>query len=236
LRVHGAENVVDRAVFASGADRQEATEERVATLGLKQVVQSPQLFLVVSDLNVLRPVWRNVEGATKTEASRMPVPLHPFVIEELKQWKLATLNHSDDNYLFPSIAKNGSQPIQPDMILKRHIRPALERIGVKKRIGWHSFRHGLATMLRQKGVDIKTAQEMLRHANSRITADVYQQCVSEENRRLRISFFGVYLPRACLSTLQHSRRGHERKGHAHKPWVLIGLWRGRRGSNPRPLP
>jgi site-specific recombinase XerD len=72
--------------------------------------------------------------------------------------------------------------MQPDMILKRHIRPALERLGIKKRIGWHSFRHGLATMLRQKGVDLKTAQELLRHANSRITQDIYMQAVSEEKR------------------------------------------------------
>ena len=63
------------------------------------------------------------------------------------------------------------------MILKRHIRPALERIGVRKKIGWHSFRHGLATMLRQNGVDIKTAQELLHHANSRVTMDIYQQAL-----------------------------------------------------------
>jgi len=132
--------------------------------------------------NVTHSVWHNVEGDTKTEASRKPVPLHPLVIVELNQWKLATLYHSDDDYLFPSIAKNGSQPMQPDMILKRHIRPALERLGIKKRIGWHSFRHGLATMLRQKGVDLKTAQELLRHANSRITQDIYMQAVSEEKR------------------------------------------------------
>jgi integrase len=132
--------------------------------------------------NVTHSVWRNVEGDTKTEASRKPVPLHPFVIAELIQWRLATLYNSDDDYLFPSIVKNGSQPITPDMILRRHIRPALVRIGVEKQIGWHSFRHGLATMLRQKGVDIKTAQELLRHANSRITQDIYQQAVSEEKR------------------------------------------------------
>ena len=132
--------------------------------------------------NVTHSVWHNVEGDTKTEASRKPVPLHPLVVEALKQWKLTTLYRSDDDYLFPSIAKNGTQPIQPDMILKRHIRPALERIGVTKRIGWHSFRHGLATMLRQKGVDVKTAQELLRHANSRITLEIYQQSVSEEKR------------------------------------------------------
>jgi integrase len=130
--------------------------------------------------NVTHSVWRNVEGDAKTEASRKPVPLHTFVIAELIQWKLSPLYHSDDDYLFPSFVKKGSQPIQPDMILRRHIRPALSRIGVKKQIGWHSFRHGLATRLRQKRVDIKAAQELLRHANSRITQDIYQQAVSEE--------------------------------------------------------
>lgn len=68
------------------------------------------------------------------------------------------------------------------MLLKRHIRPALAELGITKRIGWHSFRHGLAVMLRQHGVDIKTAQELLRHANSRITMDVYSQAVSEQKR------------------------------------------------------
>jgi integrase len=137
----------------------------------------------LNQANVTRSVWRNVEGDAKTEASRKPVPIHPIVIEQLKQWRLVTLYQSEEDYLFPSIAKNGSQPITPDMILRRHIRPALERIGVTKRIGWHSFRHSLGTMLRQKGVDVKTAQELLRHANSRTTMDLYQQSVSEEKRR-----------------------------------------------------
>jgi Phage integrase family len=73
------------------------------------------------------------------------------------------------------IQLNGRQLLQPDMILKRHLRPALEALGIKKQIGWHSFRLGLATMLRQQGVDLKLAQAMLRHANSRITLEVYQQ-------------------------------------------------------------
>jgi integrase len=98
--------------------------------------------------NVTRSIWRNVVGNTKTEASRKPVPLHPVVIEELKQWRLASLYRSEDDFLFPSIAKNGTQAISPDTILKRHIRPALKRIGVTKEIGFHSFRHGLGTTLR----------------------------------------------------------------------------------------
>jgi site-specific recombinase XerD len=88
------------------------------------------------------------------------------VVEELKKWRKVSIYRSDDDFLFHSIAKNGAQPISPDMILKRHIRPSLERIGITKKIGWHSLRRGLATMLRWQGVDLKTAQELLRHANS----------------------------------------------------------------------
>jgi integrase len=132
--------------------------------------------------NITRSIYRNVIGNTKTRASRKPVPLHPILVEELKRWRSESLYRADSDFLFPSIQKNGSQPLQPDMILKRHIRPALEQMGVKKRIGWHSFRHGLSQFLRQRGIDVKIAQELLRHANSRITLDIYQQTVTEERR------------------------------------------------------
>ena len=138
--------------------------------------------LETNEANVIRSIWHNVVGETKTEASRKPVALHPLVGAELSQWKLHSEYNSEDDFLFPSIQKNGTQPIQPEMVLRRHIRPALEELGVNKRIGWHSFRHGLATMLRQLGVDVKTAQEMLRHANPRITMEFYQQAVTEEKR------------------------------------------------------
>ena len=69
-----------------------------------------------------------------------------------------------------------------DTVLKKHIRPLLVEMGVEKRIGWHSFRHGLGTMLRQVKVDLKVAQEMLRHANPAITMGLYQQAVTEEKR------------------------------------------------------
>jgi integrase len=47
-------------------------------------------------------------------------------------------------------------------------------MGVNKRIGWHSFRHGLSQLLRLRGIDVKIAQDLLRQANSRITLDIYQ--------------------------------------------------------------
>jgi integrase len=41
--------------------------------------------------------------------------------------------------LFPSLQKNGAHPIAPDMILRRHVAPALKKLGIEKHIGWHSF-------------------------------------------------------------------------------------------------
>jgi integrase len=82
--------------------------------------------------NITRSIYRNVVGKPKTKASRKPMPLHPIVVQELKQWKSESPYRADSDFLFPSIQKNGSQPLQPDMIFERHIRPVL---GVTKTIG-----------------------------------------------------------------------------------------------------
>jgi len=148
--------------------------------------------------DVRRSIWRNVEGETKTEASRKPVPLHPVIIAELEQWRNESLYASDGDFIFPSIEKNGKQPISPETILRRQIRPALKKLGITKRVGYHTFRHTLATMLRQKGIDLKTAQELLRHANPRITMGIYQQAVSEEKRAAQSRVVAGLIPGGVL--------------------------------------
>ncbi|HEY1679990.1 MAG TPA: tyrosine-type recombinase/integrase [Candidatus Sulfotelmatobacter sp.] len=82
---------------------------------------------------VTHSIFRNVQGETKTTGSRKPVPLPPVVVEELKIWRAASLYRSEKDYLFPSIQKNGKQPLQPDMILRRHVGPALIRLALTSR-------------------------------------------------------------------------------------------------------
>jgi integrase len=118
----------------------------------------------------------------------------------------------DDDFIFPSVRLEGKQPLSPDTLLKKIIRPALIRAGIKgKAIGWHSFRHSLATNLRAAGVDLKTAQELLRHANSRITLDVYTRAISANKREANNKVMRWSWKRARRRRFQHPRQ-HPRDG------------------------
>ncbi len=155
------------------------------------------------EVNVLRSCVRNRFGDTKTECSRRPVPLHPLVLAALLEWKEESLYKADADFLFPSIRLNGEKPLSPDSLLKRSIRPALQRAGiVGKQIGWHNFRHSLATNLRAMGVDVKVAQELLRHANSRTTLDIYTRAVSQQKRDANTKLVEMLVPMG-RKMLQH---------------------------------
>ena len=67
---------------------------------------------------------------------------------------------------------NGKQPYWPETPLKCFVQLAANRLGITKQISWHSFRRTCATLLRGSGEDVKTTQELMRHANCRLTLDV----------------------------------------------------------------
>ncbi len=153
------------------------------------------------EVQIERAVVRNRFGKVKTRASQKPVPLHSWVAEALLVWRGCSEFGGDEHFLFPSVRLNGQVPLSSDTVLKKIIRPALEAAGIKdKVIGWHSFRHSLATNLRSLGVDVKVAQEFLRHANSRITMDIYTRAVSEEKRSASGRQIQMLLGGAALET------------------------------------
>ena len=157
------------------------------------------------EIALKRSCVRNRFGETKTQASRRPVPLHPLVLESLLLWKRTSDYLRDGDFLFPSLRLRGDKPLSPDTLLKKIIRPALQRAGIKgKVIGWHSFRHSLATNLRSLGVDVKVAQELLRHANSRTTMDIYTHAVSEQKHEATRKVVDLLVPQKTARTdLQH---------------------------------
>ena len=49
-------------------------------------------------------------------------------------------------------------------------------------VGWHTLRHSLGTLMKANGEDVKTIQETLRHANFKVTMDVYTQGITAIRR------------------------------------------------------
>ena len=184
-------DVLTPSEFSSLVQKLSLREKAMVLLAGSTGLRRSEMFaLRWSDINFLtmevavtRSCVRNRFGNVKTKASGKPVPLHQSVCDVLLDWRRESLYREDGDFLFPSVRLNGKQPLMPDMVLKKIIRPALKEAGVRgKIIGWHSFRHSLATNLRSMGVDVKVAQELLRHANSRTTMDIYTQAVSADKR------------------------------------------------------
>lgn len=134
------------------------------------------------ELSVERSIVGKAVGKCKTEVSKKPVPLHPALTDELWLWKQASSFTSPEDWIWGSPATGGERPLWPENLLRRYIRPAAERAGIKKPIGFHCFRHSLSTLLKANGEDVKVVQELLRHANSRITLDTYTQAVTPAKR------------------------------------------------------
>jgi integrase len=70
-------------------------------------------------------------GEAKTAASSQPVPLHPDVAQALRKWQQVTDYRKDSDFLFPSVRSNGEVPVWPDTLLKKVIRPAVERARIQ---------------------------------------------------------------------------------------------------------
>ncbi|HZQ67770.1 MAG TPA: tyrosine-type recombinase/integrase [Terriglobales bacterium] len=111
------------------------------------------------------------------------MPLDAGLAEVLLFWRARTPYNQNQDWVFGSPEKSGQQPYWPDSLLRKVIRPAALRAGINKRIGWHTFRHSFATLLKANGEDVKVVQESLRHANSRITLDTYTQAESAAKRK-----------------------------------------------------
>ncbi len=146
------------------------------------------------EISVTRSIWHQVMGDCKTEASAKPVPLDSYMAEDLLRWRRQSDYAGLDDYVFASETMRGKQPFWPDNLMKRHIRPVAKANGINKQIGWHTFRHTFGTLLKANGEDVKTVQELLRHANSRITLEVYTQAVNSHKRAAQSKVVRMMVP------------------------------------------
>jgi len=156
-----------------------------------------------NELHVQRTAWRptQVVEQTKTEASRGAVPVIPELATHLE-------NHRND---FPAsgfifTGAKARRPLDLHNLAKRVIRPALEKKNISW-CGWHGFRRGLATNLYELGVEARTRQAILRHADVSVTEKHYVKPVSQVSAAAMAKFQGA------LKAKKKARADQKRKGH-----------------------
>jgi hypothetical protein len=85
----------------------------------------------------------------------------------------------------------------------------------------------LATNFRAAGADLKTAQELLRHANSRITLEIYTRTISATKREANNKVFEMLMgtkkeeisapSRRTRSLLEGNKKGTDNLQHPSTP-------------------
>jgi integrase len=106
---------------------------------------------------------------------------------DLLAWYEMTPYRDPDDFVFTSDSsragkKRGKQPLWLSTIMRYYIQPVVKRLGINKRVSWHTFRRTYTTLLHANGEDVKVVQELLRHSSSRITMDVYAQAQTPAKR------------------------------------------------------
>jgi hypothetical protein len=65
------------------------------------------------------------------------------------------------------------------------IQPIAKKLSLQTRIGWHTFRSTYSIILKDRVEDVKVVQELLRHAFTKVTLDIFAQAVTPAIRGKR---------------------------------------------------
>jgi integrase len=144
-------------------------------------------------LRLERGIVKGMQTRLKTEGSRKGVPIPQDLADALLEWRGQSPYPSDDDWIFASVVKEGKAPVWLDIVLQNYIQPVAKALGIAKKIGWHTFRRSLASILANRGENVKVVQELLRHSNASITMELYQQACANEKRAAQGHVGGLFV-------------------------------------------
>lgn len=158
-------------------------EVDVAALHVSGLRANEILGLYVEDLEVdgnliwiRRGAWNGKIQTVKTPESETSLPMTPIV----KQMLQAHLMGHTHQLLFPN--KLG-RPYNRGRVVKKIFHPILDKLRIPRkgcRVGFHAFRHTLASMLLQT-TGVKVAQRQLRHSETAFTVEVYGPVLGDDH-------------------------------------------------------
>ncbi len=115
-------------------------------------------------LHVTRRIYEGDVDTVKSKRSDRKLPIDPILMARIEKL-------GKGEWVFRS--RTGT-PLNPGNALKRHVRPAADKLGIAIG-GWHDFRHTLSTNLRRSGVHPKVVSDILGHNKVNLAMDVYDR-------------------------------------------------------------
>jgi integrase len=159
------------------------------------------------EIKVQRSVVEQVVGRCKTEASQKSIPLDELTAQDLLAWYRETPYRNPEDWVFASNSsragkKRGKQPLWLSTIMRYHIQPVVKRLGINKRVSWHTFRRTYSTLLHANGEDVKVVQELLRHGSAKVTMDIYAQAQMPAKRKAQQKVVEMVRPHSTLGVVK----------------------------------
>ncbi len=141
------------------------------TLGLRR---GELLALRWSDINLNQRTLHVRKAKSKAGIRTLPLPQH--IVDVLRDhWKFQAQERlfqgnvwQEHGMVFPG---ESGKPLAAATLIA-HFKRSLTRAGLHE-IRFHDLRHTAATLMVERGVDLKTIQEILGHATLAMTADTY---------------------------------------------------------------
>jgi integrase len=144
-------------------------------------------------IDIRKAIWHQHLGPVKTEDSEAKMPLDDAMIDDLKSWRKETPYANEEDYIFASPKMKGAQPYWPESLIT-HIQKAAQKAGISKHLSWHVFRHTFSTLLIDNGENVKTVQDLMRHANPKTTLELYAKSIDHRKRAAQRRIVSSILP------------------------------------------
>ncbi len=163
-------------------------------------------------VSVTRSLVDQHVGPVKTETSRKLMPIDEFVAREVLAWHAVTPYKKASDYVWATDAnragaKRGKQPVWLSAVMRDYIQPMARKLGIQKKVSWHTFRHTFSSILKGNGEDVKVVQELLRHSTSRMTLDTYTQALGPDKRAAQSKVVGMIRPKERVFSVYRDADG-----------------------------
>jgi integrase len=115
----------------------------------------------VSAIAVMEASYRGHIDTPKTDAGIRTVPLDPYTMNLLAEWRRLSKHTRPEDFIF---ATRTGQQESPGNILRRHVWPACQDVDFP-RPSWNTFRRTFSTLLHKEAIPAKTIAEMMGHTD-----------------------------------------------------------------------